>query len=66
MDTNIILIGVGGVVLGLILGYFISKSLAKGNASKMIEDAKKEANVIIKEASEGESLRKEKELKAKV
>ena len=66
MDTNTILYIVGGVVLGLILGYIIAKTLEKNNASKLMKEAKKEADVILKEAKiNGENLRKEKELKAK-
>ena len=66
MDTNTILYIVGGIVLGIILGYIIAKTLEKSNASKMIKEAKKEANIILKEAkSDGENLRKAKELKAK-
>lgn len=66
MDTNTILMIVGGVVAGVIIGYIIAKSLEKGNASKIIKNAQSEAKTIIKEAKvEGESLRKEKELKAK-
>ena len=66
MEQNTILYIVGGLVLGTILGYILAKLLEKNNASKLIKDAKNEANVIIKEARiEGENLRKEKELKAK-
>ena len=66
MATNTILYIVGGVVLGLILGYIIAKTLEKNNASKLMKEAKKEADVILKEAKiNGENLRKEKELKAK-
>ncbi|WP_353778424.1 ribonuclease Y [Winogradskyella sp. 3972H.M.0a.05] len=66
MDTNTILMIVGGVIAGVILGYIIAKSLEKSNASKLIKNAQSEAKTIIKEANiEGESLRKEKELKAK-
>ena len=66
MEQNTILYIVGGLVLGTILGYILAKILEKSNASKLIKDAKNEANVIIKEAKiEGENLKKEKELKAK-
>lgn len=66
MDTNTILMIVGGVVLGLILGYVIAKSLEKSNASKLIKDAKHEADSIVKQAtSEGESIKKDKILQAK-
>ena len=66
MDTNTILMIVGGVVLGIILGYVIAKSLEKSNASKLIKDAKHEADSIVKQAtSEGESIKKDKILQAK-
>jgi ribonuclease Y len=66
MDTNTILMIVGGVVLGIVLGYIIAKALEKNNASKLIKDAKSEANSILKDAkSEGESIKKDKILQAK-
>ena len=66
MDTNTILMIVGGVVLGLILGYIIAKSLEKSNASKLIKDAKSEADSILKQAkNDGESIKKDKILQAK-
>jgi ribonuclease Y len=66
METNTILMIVGGIVLGIVLGYIIAKSLEKSNASKLIKDAKNEANSIIKQAqNEGESLKKDKILQAK-
>ncbi|MBR9915277.1 MAG: ribonuclease Y [Algicola sp.] len=66
METNTILMIVGGVVLGVVLGYIIAKTLEKNNASKLIKDAKSEANSILKEAkSEGESIKKDKILQAK-
>ena len=66
METNTILMIVGGVVLGIILGYIIAKSLEKSNASKLIKDAKNEADSILKQAkNEGESIKKDKILQAK-
>ncbi|WP_299228758.1 ribonuclease Y [uncultured Psychroserpens sp.] len=66
MELNTILLIVGGLVLGIILGYFIAKSLEKSNASKLIKDAKNEANSIIKQAkNDGESIKKDKILQAK-
>ncbi|RIA09559.1 ribonuclease Y [Flavobacteriaceae bacterium MAR_2010_72] len=66
MEMNTILLIVGGLILGIILGYIIAKALEKNNASKLIKDAKSEAATILKEAKiDGENLRKEKELKAK-
>ncbi|MEH6537487.1 MAG: ribonuclease Y [Psychroserpens sp.] len=66
MDTNTILMIVGGVVLGIVLGYIIAKALEKNNSSKLIKGAKNEANSILKIAkSEGESIKKDKILQAK-
>ncbi|MFT4612606.1 MAG: ribonuclease Y [Glaciecola sp.] len=66
MDTNTILMIVGGVVLGLVIGYIIAKSLEKSNASKLIKGAQKEANSILKQAkNDGESIKKDKMLQAK-
>ncbi|MFD2914398.1 ribonuclease Y [Psychroserpens luteus] len=66
MDMNTILMIVGGVVLGLVIGYIIAKSLEKNNASKLIENAQNEANSILKQAkNDGESIKKDKMLQAK-
>jgi len=66
MDTNTILLIVGGIILGLIIGYVIAKALEKNNASKLIKGAKKEAHSIIKDANhEGEAIKKDKILQAK-
>ncbi|MFT7051242.1 MAG: ribonuclease Y [Psychroserpens sp.] len=66
MDTNIILMIVGGVVLGLVIGYVIAKSLEKSNASKLINGAQKEAESILKQAkNDGEIIKKDKMLQAK-
>ena len=66
MDTNTILLIVGGIILGLVVGFIVAKSLEKSNASKLIKNAKKEALSIIKEANhEGESIKKDKILQAK-
>ena len=65
MDNSIIFV-VGGVILGLILGFVIAKILEKNNASKLVKEAKKDADLILKEAkSEGESIKKDKILQAK-
>lgn len=65
MELSIIL-GIGAVILGLIIGFLIAKSLEKNNASKVVNDAKKDAESILKEAKiEGESLKKNKILQAK-
>ncbi|WP_439152160.1 ribonuclease Y [Winogradskyella sp.] len=66
MDTNTILYIVGGIVLGLILGYIIAKSLEKGKASKLIAEAQSESKSIIKQAkSDAETIKKDKILQAK-
>ncbi len=66
MDTNTILYIVGGVVLGLIIGYVIAKSLEKGKASKLIANAESESKSILKQAkADSEALKKDKILQAK-
>ena len=66
MDTNTILFIVGGVVLGLIIGYVIAKSLEKGKASKLIANAESESKSILKQAkADAEALKKDKILQAK-
>ncbi|REG87959.1 ribonuclease Y [Winogradskyella sediminis] len=66
MDTNTILYIVGGVIIGVILGYIIAKALEKGKASKLIANAELEAQSILKQAkSDGESIKKDKILQAK-
>ncbi|WP_194766446.1 ribonuclease Y [Tamlana sp. I1] len=65
MDNSIIF-AVGGVILGLVIGFIIAKTLEKNNASKLVQEAKKNAASILKEAnSEGENLKKDKILQAK-
>ena len=65
MDNSIILT-IGGVLLGIIIGFIIAKALERNNASKLIKSAKKSAAAILKEAnSEGESIKKDKILQAK-
>lgn len=64
MDNTmlIVVIGVGCVILGFI----IAKFLEKGNASKVISSAKREATSILKNAkSEGENVKKDKIFQAK-
>lgn len=65
MDNSIILIA-GGVILGLVIGFIIAKTLEKNHASKLVKEAKKNAVLILKEAnSEGETIKKDKILQAK-
>jgi ribonuclease Y len=66
MDQNIIFIGAGAALLGLILGLIISKIREKNNASQITRNAKRSANDIISKAkSEGESIKKNKVFQAK-
>ena len=66
MDTNTILYITGAVVLGLVIGFVISKSLEKGKASKLISEAQNESKTILKGAkADAEALKKEKILQAK-
>ncbi|MFI2743933.1 ribonuclease Y [Zhouia sp. PK063] len=62
---NIIMI-IGGVIIGLVIGFVIAKLLEKNNASKTIIEANREAESIIKQATnEGESIKKDKIFQAK-
>jgi len=64
MDNTIVI--VGGILLGIIIGFIVAKVLERNNASKVIKSAKKSASAILKEAkSEGESIKKDKILQAK-
>ena len=64
MDNTILLIVIG--IISAIVGFIIAKSLEKGKASRLINNAKKEAASILKEAkSDGEAAKKEKMLQAK-
>ena len=61
-----IILSVGGILVGVIIGYIIAKVIEKNNASKLIKTAKKNAVSILKEANiEGESIKKDKILQAK-
>ncbi|HLV39000.1 ribonuclease Y [Xanthomarina sp.] len=65
MEISIISI-IGGILLGIIIGFIVAKVLERNNASKLIKNAKKSAGAILKEAnSEGESIKKDKILQAK-
>ena len=66
MDQNIIFIGAGAALLGLILGLVISKIRENNNASKITRNAKRSAKDIISKAkSEGENIKKDKIFQAK-
>ena len=53
-------------IVGVVLGFIISKILAKSAASSIITTAEKEAKIIIKEANQNaENIRKNKLLQAK-
>src|SRR5690606_15127664 len=64
MDNTLLLVLVG--IGSIIIGFILAKLLEKGNASKTISNAKREAAVIIKAAEkEGESIKKDKIFQAK-
>jgi len=66
METNIILFIVGGIIVGVILGFIIAKLFEKSKSSKIIKEAEFDAKSILKDAkSEGESIKKDKILQAK-
>jgi len=67
MNTEIIIYAVAALVIGLLIGYFIAKSIVeKGKASQLIASAKKDAKSLIKEAEvEGEKIKNDKTYKAK-
>ena len=61
MDNNTIIYIVGAVILGLVVGFVIAKSLEKGKASKLMSDAQRESKSILKQAkSDSEALKKAK------
>lgn len=67
METTTIIYAIAALVIGLLIGYFIAKSIVeKGKASQLLNDAQKDAKAIIKEAEvEGEKIKTEKTYKAK-
>ncbi len=66
MDTNTILLIVGATIIGIVIGFIISKTLQKNNASKIIKNAKRNAAIIIKDANQdGEAVKKDKIFQAK-
>ncbi|PKH51312.1 ribonuclease Y [Tenacibaculum sp. Bg11-29] len=53
-------------IIGLAIGFFIAKMLEKSNANKLIQETKKEARNIVKEAKvEADAIKKDKILQAK-
>ncbi|AFL82064.1 hypothetical protein Aeqsu_2611 [Aequorivita sublithincola DSM 14238] len=61
-----IIITVIGLIVGIVIGFFIAKILERKNASQLILRAKKSASSMLKEAkSEAETLKKDKILQAK-
>lgn len=64
MDNTLMLVIAGAV--GILIGFIIAKALEKGNASKLIKQAKRDAASYIKEAKlEAEGVKKDKILQAK-
>ena len=54
------------IILGLIVGFIISKVLEKSSINKSIDNAKKEAENILKSANiEGDNIKKDKIFQAK-
>ncbi len=55
-----------GAVAGVVIGFVIAKVMERGKASKTIGNARKEAEAIIKDATQqGESIKKDKIFQAK-
>jgi len=64
MDNTVVLIIVG--VVALIVGFLIAKMLERNKSSQIINEAKKSAKNILKEAKiEGDGIKKDKMLQAK-
>ena len=65
MDSTVI-ISIAVFIIALFIGFAIAKSLEKKNASKIILNAKNEADVLLKNAkSEAENIKKDKIFQAK-
>ena len=63
MDSTMIIVA---AIIGLVVGFGIAKFLEKGKASKTLANAKKESDIILKNAKiEGENIRKDKIFQAK-
>jgi len=57
---------IAGVVVGLLIGFLIAKALEKAKGKKLLNNTRKEAGAILKEAkSDAESIKKDKILQAK-
>lgn len=55
-----------GVVIGLAIGFVVVRFMDKGKASKIVANAKKEADTLLKNAQvEGDNIKKEKVFQAK-
>ncbi|MBW2961361.1 ribonuclease Y [Mesonia aestuariivivens] len=66
MEIITIVIGIVALIIGLVVGYFVSKNLEQKRADSVIKQAEKEAKTIIKDATaDGESKKKDKILQAK-
>lgn len=64
MDNTVVLIIVG--LVALVVGFLIAKMLERNKSSQIINEAKKNAKGILKEAKiEGDSIKKDKILQAK-
>ena len=60
MDSTVI-ISIAVFIIALFIGFAIAKSLEKKNASKIILNAKNEADVLLKNAkAEAENIKKDK------
>jgi len=61
-----ILLPLMGVLIGLAIGFLISKSIEKSKGKKLLHNTRKEANAILKEAKiDAESIKKDKIFQAK-
>ena len=52
MDTNTILLIVGGIILGVAAGFIVAKMMENSNASKLVRIAKSSASSIINKESQ--------------
>jgi len=66
MEDILTLTNIGLALTGILVGFLISKILEKSSASKTLNNAKSEAERIIKSSKiEGENLKKDKIFQAK-